>query len=44
MSSTIHLPTQRLSLIALLYALSETVGMILLAAYSREDDIEPFGL
>ena len=44
MSSTIQMPVLRLSLISLLYAIFETAGIILNAAYSREDDIEPSGL
>ena len=44
MSSTIEMPIQRLSLLSLLYALCETTGLILSAAYSRVDDVEPFGL
>jgi hypothetical protein len=44
MSSTIHMPAQRLSLLSLCSAFIEAAGMILIAAYSRQDDIEPFGL
>jgi hypothetical protein len=44
MSSTIHLPAPRLSFLTLCSAFIEAAGLILIAAYSREDDIEPFGL
>jgi hypothetical protein len=44
MSSTILLPSQRLSFTGFIMALIETVAAVLVAAYSREDDIEPFGL
>jgi hypothetical protein len=44
MSSTIHMPAQRLSFLSLCSALIEAAGLILIAAYSRQDDIEPFGL
>ena len=44
MSSTIHMPAQRLSLLSLCSAFIEAAGLILIAAYTRQDDIEPFGL
>ena len=43
MSSTVMLPA-RVSLIAALLLLVKTIGDVLSAAYSRADDIEPFGL
>lgn len=44
MSSTILLPSQRLSFTGFIMALIETIGTVLVAAYLREDDIEPLGL
>ena len=44
MSSTVFMPSQRLSFTGFFLALVETLGAILVAAYSRQDDIEPFGL
>jgi hypothetical protein len=44
MSSTVLMPSQRLSFTGFLVALVDTLGAIFVAAYSREDDIEPFGL
>ena len=44
MSSTVLMPNQRLSFTGFLVALIETLGAIFVAAYCREDDIEPFGL
>ena len=43
MSTTVMLPN-RGSLIAALMLLVTTVGEVLSAAYTRADDIEPFGL
>ena len=44
MSSTVMMPSQRLSFAGFLLALLETLTTVLVAAYSREDEIEPFGL
>ena len=43
MSSTVMLPN-RLPLIAALILLVNSIGGVLSAAYTRADDIEPFGL
>ncbi len=43
MSTTVMLPS-RVSLIAALLMLVNTIGDVLSAAYTRADDIEPFGL
>ncbi len=43
MSTTVMLPS-RVSLIAALLLLVNTIGDVLSAAYTRADDIEPFGL
>lgn len=43
MSSTI-MQRNRFSLIAAVILLAKTFGDVLSAAYSRADDIEPFGL
>lgn len=43
MSSTVMLPN-RVSLIAALVLFATTIGDVLSQAYSRADDIEPFGL
>ena len=43
MSSTVMLPN-RLPLIAALILLVNSIGGMLSAAYTRADDIEPFGL
>jgi hypothetical protein len=44
MSSTIRLPASRLTFLSLCSAFIDAAVLILIAAYSREDDIEPFGL
>lgn len=44
MSSTVLMPSHRPSLTGFLLAMFESIAAVLAAAYSRSDDIEPFGL